>query len=72
MTTSTEAMTKRLRDTLAEAKRKMDAHKAEAGKRTLDGVIHTLARFSSDAREAKRLEERITALEARLQRLQGT
>ena len=51
---------------LADAKKRVDENKAELDRRVDESLGKAAALFSSEQREVKKLEERITDLEARL------
>jgi polyhydroxyalkanoate synthesis regulator phasin len=56
---------------LADARARIEENKGELDKRVDESMKKVTERFSSDAKEAKRLEERIAELEARLKELES-
>jgi tetrahydromethanopterin S-methyltransferase subunit G len=71
MTDATDAVSKRMRDTFAETKRRVEAGRAELERLVEDNVGRALTLFSTDANEVRKLHERLAELESRAQALQA-
>jgi hypothetical protein len=63
--TDSDALTKRMRDTFAETKRRVEQGRAELERLVEENVGRALTLFSHDAVEIRQLSERLSQLEAR-------